>query len=315
MIVGTKTICVVVPCYNEAAQLGKVLTTLPEFVTHVCVIDDCSTDQTSNVARDYHSADKRIHLIRHETNQGVGGAIATGYKWARDENIDVAVVMAGDAQMNPEDLPALLKPVIAGEVDYAKGNRLFHEHANRIPRVRLVGNSILSLLTKIASGYWHIADSQCGYTAINKHALHHIEWENMYKGFGQPNDLLVLLNVHNMRVRDIEVEPLYNIGERSGFRSHRVIWPIALLLVRRFLWRLKEKYILKDFHPLVLFYALAFTFAVLTILFFIRLLVVWVEIGSAPTLSAMATMFCAGTSLQSLFFAMWMDMEANKQLR
>jgi hypothetical protein len=200
-------------------------------------------------------------------------------------------------------------------VDYAKGNRLFHVHAHRIPRVRFFGNAVLSLLTKIASGYWHIVDSQCGYAAINKRALHSIDWDQMYKRYGQPNDILVLLNVHNMRVRDVEVEPLYNIGERSGFRSHRVIFQITGLLLRRFLWRLKEKYILRDFHPLVLFYSLAFLFGIMTIGFIVRLVLLWSTSGSAPELSAIATMFCFSTTLQSLFFAMWMDMEVNKSLR
>jgi len=117
-----------------------------------------------------------LSLIRHETNQGVGGAIATGYKWCRDHEVDVAVVMTGDAQMDPADLAALLDPVVAGEVDYAKGNRLFTGDAwNQIPKARYLGNSGMSLLTKIASGYWHVADSQCGYTAINLKALKAID--------------------------------------------------------------------------------------------------------------------------------------------
>ena len=309
------SICVVVPCWNEEIQIRKVLSTLPDYVTHICVIDDCSADSTSKVVEEYRAKDSRIHLVRHGVNQGVGGAIATGYRWACDQNVDVAVVMAGDAQMNPADMPGLLQAVLAEHVDYAKGNRLFHVNADRIPRVRFFGNSILSLLTKIASGYWHIADSQCGYTAISNRALHAIEWDQMYKRYGQPNDLLVLLNVHNMRVRDVEVEPLYGIGERSGFRSHRMALPIFRLLLRRFFWRLKEKYVLKDFHPLVLFYCLAVLFGFLTLFFVIRLIVLWVASGTAPELTAIATMFCFSTSLQSLFFAMWMDMETNKPLR
>jgi glycosyltransferase involved in cell wall biosynthesis len=305
----------VVPCHNEETQIGKVLSTMPSEVTHVCVIDDCSADRTSEITKEFQALDRRIYLIRHEVNQGVGGAIASGYKWARDQNVDIAVVMAGDAQMNPADMPRLIAPVFADECDYAKGNRLFHVHADRIPRVRFLGNSVLSLLTKIASGYWHLADSQCGYTAINRGALQLIDWDQMHKRYGQPNDLLVRLNVHNMRVRDVTVEPIYHVGEKSGFRAHRMVWPISNLLLRRFVWRLKEKYVLKDFHPLVLFYTLAFLFGSLTLIFFIRLVVLWIAEGYAPPMTAMALMFCAGTGLQSLFFAMWMDMEANRSLR
>jgi glycosyltransferase involved in cell wall biosynthesis len=310
-----KRICVIVPCHNEESQVGKVISTLPAFVTDIYVIDDCSSDRTSEVVASYQAKDPRIHLIRHAVNEGVGGAIASGYKWCVAENVDVAVVMAGDAQMSPADLPALLTPVLEEHVDYAKGNRLFHLAADRIPRGRFLGNSVLSLLTKIASGYWHIVDSQCGYTAIGRRALHAIDWDCMYKRYGQPNDLLVRLNVHNMRVRDVEVEPLYDIGERSGLKPHKVIWPIGLLLLRHFFWRLKEKYILKDFHPLVLFYALALLFGGVTLLLLIRVIVLWIATGFAPPMTSMAFMFSSGMSLQSLFFAMWMDMEANKHLR
>lgn len=309
------SICVVVPCWNEETQIVKVLTTLPSYVTHACVIDDCSTDRTSEVVREFSVSDPRVHLIRHEVNQGVGGAIASGYKWARDQGLDIAVVMAGDAQMNPVDMPNLLNAVLVDKVDYAKGNRLFHANADRIPRVRFFGNAALSFLTKVASGYWHVADSQCGYTAIGKRALALLPWDRMYKRYGQPNDLLVLLNVYNMRVTDVEVEPLYNVGERSGFRSSRMVWVLSRLLFSRFLWRLKVKYVIKDFNPLVFFYFLAFVFAFLTAIFGIRLIVLWIESGSIPELSAIAMMFCFGTSLNSLFFGMWMDMEANKSFR
>jgi glycosyltransferase involved in cell wall biosynthesis len=311
---GCLSLCIVVPCYNEERQIRTVLMTLPEYATHVCVIDDCSTDGTSTVVEEVQAKDKRVHLIRHSVNQGVGAAIASGYKWARDSSVDIAVVMAGDGQMNPADMPALLEPIVRGEADYVKGNRLFHTNAYRIPRVRFFGNAILSFLTKIASGYWHVVDSQCGYTAINRRALHSLDWDRIYKRYGMPNDLLVRLNVHNMRVRDVEVEPIYGIGERSGFRSHRIVPKVATLLIKGFIWRLKEKYVLRDFHPLVLFYFLAFVFACIGIVLLVRLLTLWIQEGFAPPMTAMALMFCFGSSLQSLFFAMWMDMEANKAL-
>lgn len=310
-----RSICVVVPCYNEETQIAKVISSLPGWISHVCVIDDCSPDRTSEVVREFAASDARVNLIRHEVNQGVGGAIATGYKWARDNGIDVAVVMAGDAQMNPADLPALVAPVAEGRLDYTKGNRLFHPNAYRIPRVRFFGNSVLSLLTKIASGYWHLADSQCGYTAINRRALESIEWDEMYKRYGMPNDLLVRLNVHNMRVGDVEVEPVYGVGERSGFKSRKVVWPIARLLLNRFFWRLREKYVFRDFHPLVLFYALALMLGAASVLLFIRLIVLWISAGTVPQITALALAFSSTTCLQSLFFAMWMDMEANRPLR
>ncbi len=171
-----KTICVVVPCFNEQTQIAKVLKTIPDYIDNVVVIDDHSTDKTVEEIESFSNIHEKIVLIKHKTNKGVGGSIETGYIWARDNGVDVAVVMAGDGQMDPDDLPKLLDPIVDGKVDYAKGNRLFTGEAyKKIPKLRYFGNSILSLLTKIASGYWHVADSQCGYTAINKKALRTIE--------------------------------------------------------------------------------------------------------------------------------------------
>lgn len=310
------SVAVVVPAYNEERQIGRVIETIPQYVDHIVVVDDCSTDQTFEKAKQYASKDCRTVLLRHDVNQGVGGAIASGYKWCRDQDVDVAVVMAGDGQMDPEDMPLLLDPVADEGVDYTKANRLIYSQAYKtIPKVRFLGNSILSLLTKIASGYWHVADSQTGYTAIKKNALHIIDWDDMYKRYGQPNDLLVKLNVYNFRVRDVPMKPVYNIGERSGIRIRKVLFSISWLLIKGFFWRIREKYIIKDFHPLVFFYALGILMSVLFAGFFVRFVVLWNLEGSAPPMTAMAMLFCFGTALQSLFFAMMFDMEANRHLR
>jgi len=261
------------------------------------------------------NADK-IVLIKHTINQGCGGALATGYKWARDNDFDLAVRMDGDGQMNPADLPALLDPVADGLADYAKGNRLFTGEAfQKIPTIRYFGNGFLSLFTKIASGYWNIADSQSGYTVINKKALAAIDWDRMYKRYGQPNDILVRLNVENFKVTDVPVEPVYNIGEKSGIRIHKVIFTIGWLLIKLFFWRMKEKYIIRDFHPLVFFYFLGFVFALSTLVLFLRVFIVWYLTGHIPAVNALAAMFSFMSSSQFSLFAMWFDMEANKYLK
>jgi glycosyltransferase involved in cell wall biosynthesis len=309
-------IAVVVPCYREETQIGKVLTTMPAFIDYIVVVNDASPDRTAEVTAEYAKKDERIVLISHPVNQGVGGAIATGYKWARDNNVDVTVVMAGDAQMDPKDLPVIIGPVVRGEVDYAKANRLVSGRAfQMIPRIRYFGNSALSLLTKIASGYWHVADSQTGYTAISLRALKLIDWDKMYKRYGQPNDLLVKLNVYDLRVRDVPVEPVYNVGEKSGIKIHKVLFTIGWLLFKLFLWRMKEKYIIRDFHPLVFFYVLGVLLGTASLGFLVRLLWIWGTQGFVPEITALAFVFCAVSALQSLFFAMWFDMEKNKDLK
>jgi glycosyltransferase involved in cell wall biosynthesis len=321
-MVQGKTIAVVVPAYQEELLIATTLQGIPDCVDHIVVIDDCSPDQTSDCVQEIIAAQRaarqpeRIHLIRHETNEGVGGAIATGYKWCRDKEIDVAVVMAGDNQMDPNDLPDLLDPVVNNRADYAKGNRLFTGDAwNQIPRVRYLGNSMLSLLTKIASGYWHVADSQSGYTAINLKALKRIDWDQMYKRYGQPNDLLVRLNIFNFRVCDVPVQPVYNVGEKSGFRPLLIIPRLSWLLFRLFLFRMVQKYVIRDFHPLIFFYLLGLTLFPLGLLTGLYLFVYRVAIGPVAATSALFAVFLFVSGLQALFFAMWFDMNHNQSLK
>lgn len=310
---------VVVPAYNEEKLIGRVLETMPDFVDRVYVVDDCSSDGTCEQVRSYlHQEwlDGRLDLIRHAANSGVGSAIVTGYQRAVEEGIDVVAVMAGDAQMDPAELKRLAGPVVRGEADYAKGNRLFTGEAWRlIPRHRYLGNAFLSLLTKIASGYWHVADSQTGYTVISAEAIRLLPLEKLYPRYGYPNHLLVMLNVLGQRVRDVPVRPVYDIGERSHMRLWKVIPTLSWLLLKCFLWRLKEKYIIRDFHPLVFFYMLAFFLLFVSGPLFARMILYWADTGSIPSINTLAFMFTVITGMQSMFFAMWFDMEYNKDLR
>ncbi|MBW1851555.1 MAG: glycosyltransferase [Deltaproteobacteria bacterium] len=311
-----KTICVVVPAYNEAMQISGVIESMPEFVDHIVIVDDASTDETAEIVERSRQKNHKVVLLRHKTNQGCGGSLATGYKWARDNNIDVAVRMDGDGQMPPENLKKILSPVVEGRADYSKGNRLFTGEAYKIiPKVRYFGNAFLSLLTKIASGYWHVADSQSGFTAINNETLHAIDWDKMYKRYGQPNDLLVRLNVFDTRVSDISIEPVYNVGEKSGIKIKKVIFTISWLLIRMFFWRMKEKYIVRDFHPLVFFYTLGGFFGVLTVVLFARVFYHWLLFSHIPPINALGAMFSFMSANLFTLFAMWFDMEANKDLK
>ncbi|MEA3479470.1 MAG: glycosyltransferase family 2 protein, partial [Bacteroidota bacterium] len=276
-------IAIVIPCYNEETQIENVIRTMPDFVDEMIVVDDQSRDQTVSIVKGLQAKFNKITLIEHTVNQGVGGAIASGYIRAKEHDSDIAVVMAGDGQMDPKHLPGLLDPVINEGIAYTKTNRLFSGEAyQKIPKTRYWGNSILSLLTKIASGYWHIADSQSGYTAINKEALHTIDWDKMYKRYGQPNDLLVRLNIYNFKVRDITTEPVYNVGEQSKMKIPRVIFTISILLLRLFFYRLKEKYVIRDFHPLVFFYMSGFVLLAASIPLLARFIYFWIAFNHIP---------------------------------
>jgi glycosyltransferase involved in cell wall biosynthesis len=311
-----KTIAVIIPAYNEERLIGKVLESIPGFADHIVVVDDASDDRTGEVVKAYQKEERRIIYILHSKNEGVGGAIITGYKWARDKGVDISVVMAGDAQMDPKDLPGLLDPVVDGKVDYSKGNRLFTGKAWRvIPKTRYFGNAVLSFLTKIASGYWHVADSQSGYGAVTLEVLKTIDLDNIYKRYGMPNDFLVRLNVYQFRVRDVPVNPIYGIGERSGIKIYQVVFTLSALLLKLFLWRLKEKYMIRDFHPLVLFYLMGFILTPIGVGFGCYLLIFRFFIGTVAATSALFAAFFTISGLQSLFFAMWFDMEYNKELK
>jgi len=171
------------------------------------------------------------------------------------------------------------------------------------------------LLTKIASGYWHVTDSQTGYTAINKRAIQLLPLEKIYPGYGMPNDVLVTLNIFNMRVMDVQVKPVYGIGEKSGIKVHRVMFTILFLLLRSFFRRMVQKYIIRDFHPLVLFYFFGILLFIVDIPLIIRMFVLWGIGGHIPPMNALAVLFCTLAGMQSLLFAIVFDMEANRELK
>jgi glycosyltransferase involved in cell wall biosynthesis len=312
-----KSVAVVVPAYNEEKLIGKVIETIPDYVDYLVIVDDLSKDQTVEVVNSYISASNdRIVLICMKKNVGVGGAIAAGYKWCRDHKIEATAVMAGDAQMDPSDLPALLDPVVNGEADYTKGNRLFTGEAwHKIPKARYMGNAALSLLTKIASGYWHVADSQTGYTVANYKVLSTLDLDAIYKRYGMPNDMLVKLNIYNFRVRDVEIQPIYGIGEKSGIKPILIIPKFIVLLSRLFMMRMFQKYVIRDFHPLIFFYFSGFTFSLIGWLLGIYLFIYRLSVGPVVATSTIAVIFLIITGMQSLFFAMWFDMDSNKNLK
>ena len=231
---------IVVPAYNEELLISDTLKGMPTEADRVYVVDDASTDNTRRIIQTY--VNGRVCLLGNGHNMGVGAAIVTGYKKALEENMDVVVVMAGDNQMNAQHLPDLLGPIISGKADYSKGNRLTKiSHTKGMNVWRLFGNSLLTMLTKIASGYWRIGDPQNGYTAITRDALKRIELDKVYPRYGYPNDMLVKLNVAGCKVVDVPIPARYGI-EKSKIKYSVFVTRVSPLLLRGFLWRLKMKY-------------------------------------------------------------------------
>jgi len=308
-----KTVAVVVPAHNEEALVASTVSGIPAFVDRIFVVDDGSTDRTADRAA---GADPRVEVVAHVRNEGVGAAIVSGYRRAIAGAVDVTCVMAADGQMDPGDLEQLAHAVATGETDYAKANRLFTGQAWKlIPRTRYLGNAALSFLTKIASGYWHVADSQSGYTAVNLETLRLLDLDRIYRRYGFPNDMLVHLNVFNRRVRDYPSRPIYGVGERSGIRLRSVVPRISWLLVKGFFWRMGQKYVIRDFHPLVLFYALGMLLFWGGVILGIVETALRIAGNAIPAATIVLVALLVVSGIQLLLFAMWFDMESNKDLR
>ena len=225
-------IAVVIPAFNERRAITDTIATIPALVDHILVVDDASTDDTTARAEAF-TPECRVEVIRHPVNRGVGAAISTGYRRAVALGVDVAVVMAGDGQMDPCDLPALLEPIADDTADYVKGNRFLHPAIwTTMPPARIVGNLLLSAATRVTSGYRRVLDSQCGYTAIRRTALERIELDELFPRYGYPNDLLSRLHVAGMRVRDVPVRPIYGPHWKSGIHLGTALHPIPWVLLK-----------------------------------------------------------------------------------
>jgi len=246
-----KVVTAVLPVYNEVSHIGRVVHSMPDFVDHIIVVDDCSEDGTAEAATA--CGDPRLIVLTNPQNQGVGGAMVTGYIRAMALEGDIIVKMDGDGQMDPAYLSALLDAIIELGYDYAKGNRfLASESLNAMPKHRLFGNIVLTFLTKLASGYWHIFDPQNGYTAISAPALRVLDLNVLHKRYFFENDMLVHLNFFGFRVKDVAIPARYG-EEESDINVLQVSATFPLLLVRRFFHRIYQKYVLRDFSPIALF--------------------------------------------------------------
>ncbi len=249
-----KHIAIVVPAYNEEHFIEQVIAEIPPFVDHIVVVDDASLDTTYTRVKEI--PDSRIVLLRNSANEGVGGATINGYRKALELGSDIIVKVDGDGQMPLDHLPNLLDAILEKGYDYAKGNRFLESTAlKRMPKIRLLGNALLTFLTKLASGYWNVFDPQNGFTAINACCLKMVDLNQVHKRYFFENDMLVQLNIHNFRVKDVPIPTIYG-NEKSGIRITSVLFTFPWLLLHRFLYRVYHKYILRDFSPIALFLGL-----------------------------------------------------------
>ena len=310
-----KRISLVIPAYNEEKLIKPTLENVPEIVDRIYVIDDCSVDDQCKVIMQCAEDDERIELIKHKENQGPGGAIITGYLKSSEDGYDIVAVVGGDYQMPLDEVENFLDPLIDGHVDYVKGNRFLlsqlEDSLNKMPKTRLVGNWLITGLTKIASGFYKSMDVVDGFTAISKKAIETINWTRAWKGYGYPMDFLIRLNAYGFKIKDVPRTAIYLAGERqSQIKGVGYALRVSPMLLRGFFWRLKFKYIFLDFHPLVFFYYLSFLLLPVGILFGLQLLYRQFVSGagvSGPQATLCALLFITG--LQCLLFAMLFDMQ------
>ena len=251
--VRRKVLAVVIPCFNVEKQIAGVVRTLPDWVARIIAVDDGSSDGTLGLLRDLADEDPRMTVIARDANGGVGAAMVTGYRAALDSGADFIVKMDGDGQMDSGELPRLLRPLLEGRADYAKGNRFRHVRSlGRMPRLRLLGNIVLTVTTKLVSGYWHVFDAQNGFTAISRDVLERLPLERLDPTYAFENSMLSLLNVEDRPVADVSMPAIYG-DERSSLRVPLAILSYPPRLVRMFLRRLAVKYIVYDVSPIAIY--------------------------------------------------------------
>ena len=310
-----KKIALVIPAYNEEKLIKPTLKAVPDFVDRIFVVDDASIDNTAGVVGELSKHDHRIELISHEMNSGPGQGIITGYKRSAAEGCDIAVVAGGDNQMPLNQMERFLDPLIDGEADYTKGNRFVFlpDTLEKMPKSRLLGNVVITGLTKISSGYYKVMDVVDGYTATTKKVIDLIDWDKAWKGYGYPMDFLIRLNAFSLKVKDVPRSSIYLKGERqSQIKGLRYALKVSPMLLRGFFWRLITKYIYRDFHPLVFFYfagLILFPFGIFYGLYLVYQQVAGIGV-SGPRAILCALSLIMG--LQFLLFAMLFDMQESK---
>jgi glycosyltransferase involved in cell wall biosynthesis len=306
---------IVIPAYNEDGLIINTLQSIPKYVDEVVVIDDNSNDNTLNDIIYCQKYDPRIISLPNSSNCGLGYNLIKGYKFfVESKSVDFVVIMAGDNQMDPDDMPQILDKQINENYDYVKGNRLFHANISSMPFYRYIGNSILTILTKFSCGYYFLMDPQCGYTSIKVDSLSRIPIDTMTKRYGYNADILTMLNIYNFRVADVEVKPVYG-REKSKIKLFKYIFQTSLLLLKLFFYRMIFKYIIRDFHPLVLsiFFGLIMLFMFAIPLFF-RIIILYNTSGFLPQTSLLLFAITFLSGFQSLLFGLNQDMDYNKKL-
>jgi len=242
---GIGHIAVVIPCYKVMRHIQEVISGIGNEVQRIYVIDDACPDNSGKYIEE-HCLDQRVRVIYHESNQGVGGAVMTGYRAAIAEGAEVIVKVDGDGQMDPSLIANFIEPILAGEADYTKGNRFFDlEEIRAMPKIRLFGNAVLSFMTKLSSGYWDLFDPTNGYTAIHADVARHLPFDKISRRYFFETDILFRLNTLRAVVIDVPMSSQYG-DEVSNLKILKVIGEFLVKHARNFVKRIFYNYYLRD---------------------------------------------------------------------
>lgn len=243
MIKAPKT-AVIIPSYRVCNHLLGVIEKIGPEVSRIYVVDDCCPDGSGSLV-EKHCQDERVLVIRNQKNQGVGGAVMTGYQAAIDDGMEIIVKVDGDGQMDPSLILDFVAPIASGEADYTKGNRFFDlEEIRAMPKSRLFGNAALSFMTKLSSGYWDLFDPTNGYTAIHRDVAIHIPFHKVSRRYFFETDMLFRLNTLRAVVVDVPMAAKYG-EEESNLKISKILGEFFYKNIRNFWKRIFYNYYLR----------------------------------------------------------------------
>ena len=304
-------IAVVIPAYRVERDIQSVLQGIPAYVTTVIVVDDASPDASADLVAAAAKRDKRILLIRHEQNQGVGGAMVTGFSKAMELGAEIVIKLDGDGQMDPAHIPALITPLIEGDADYVKGNRFRDfQSLKKMPLIRRIGNLGLSFLTKAATGYWNIFDPTNGYFAIRTDVLKQLPLGKIDKTYFFETSMLSHLYLLDAYVMDVTIPARYS-GETSSLSIRRVLFEFPFKLTRTLVKRIILKYFIFDFSMMSIYLLTGIPLLLFGLIFGITKWIQYAQLGiPAPTGTVILPTLSVILAIQILLSAIEIDLNA-----
>lgn len=304
-------IAVVIPAYRVERDIQAVLCGLPQYIKHIIVVDDASPDSTADLVAASAKKDQRITLIRHEKNQGVGGAMVSGFRKALEAGAQIVVKLDGDGQMDPAHIPALVMPLVEGKADYAKGNRFRDfQSLQQMPLIRRIGNLGLSFLTKAATGYWNVFDPTNGYFSIRAEVLAQLPLEKIDKGYFFETSMLSHLYLLDAFVMDVTIPARYG-GEISNLSIRRAMVEFPIKLIRTTLRRMVLKYFIFDFSMISIYILSGVPLLLFGLIFGITKWIQYAKLGiAAPTGTVILPTLSVILAIQILLSAIEIDLNA-----